>query len=287
MSRIAALALCVLPALASARPVPLNLKVGQRYEAGARVLAHEMGASFVVPKAWFGAMPEGADTFMMASNTQLGMVLVSAIEGDPATVLEALRRPIEIESGAFLKPVKVTRKGQRVVGAYRLDGGQPIVGMLRAALHPSGKAVVVLHVVPRRARPASKRLVEGLVRSVKWHSAAQMARSGSANWMAIIGGKQLEHYQTGTGVANSDRIALCSDGTFRQDGSNSLASSLTSETYFRALQVKDEAGRWRIAGNTLILQSSDGIAKYALSRPGGELHLDGDRWFAAPNTVCR
>jgi len=181
----------------------------------------------------------------------------------------------------------VTRKGQRIVGAYRLAGEQPIIGVLRATLHPSGKAVVVLHVVPARAKAKSGRLVEGLVRSVKWHRAAQMARSGSANWMAIIGGKQLESYQTGTGVANHERIALCSDGTFRQDGSHSRASSLTAETHFRAVQGNRDAGRWRIAGNHLILQSSEGVGKYALSRPGGELHLDGDRWFAVANTVCR
>jgi len=99
MSRIVALALTLLPALATARPVPLE--AGQRYPAGTRVLASEMGASFVVPKAWFGAMPEGADAFMMASNTELGMVLIRGIEGRAAAVLQELRQPIEVEAGAF------------------------------------------------------------------------------------------------------------------------------------------------------------------------------------------
>lgn len=266
---------------------PVSMVVGERHESGSRVLLTSAPHSIALPDHWFGLLTEGG-VFLMVSESEPGMVMLMESHSHPGALVEELRAPLPFDEGLTLEPLSVVQKGEEIEGRYRLTvSDQPIVGILRTRVLATGGSVVVLHVGPESDEGASLGLINAIINSIQHHSEAELNQLGKSSWSSRLGGQQLEYYRSGDGVADQQMVALCSDGTYIQSDGHSGYYSTPGVASFSASGSGQERGYWRVVGNHLVVEASDGMVSYQLGWSEGELYLDGERWFIRPNTLCQ
>ncbi|MEM6931435.1 MAG: hypothetical protein AAF602_31185, partial [Myxococcota bacterium] len=147
------------------------LQPGVPYAAGARVEAAELGVSFAVPARWKGQLPPGADVMLLGSDTEAGIVLVSAEPGQAlATTQAALSEPMPIDMMTILQPAGPPEVSGQTLRQHYTHA--TLVGYARAKVLERS-TIVFLAVGPASESERVAKLADTLLASVRAVAAPQ------------------------------------------------------------------------------------------------------------------
>ena len=288
---LATIAFCFV-ALPVAPARAVEITPGQIYDGGTSLTASAVGVTFTVPNGWRAGLPAGAEALVMERVAGGAMILVMAQEVSEADVLQEMSQNVDLGGGAFLQPLaSPTKRPDGVLTAdYQLLGGQvPGQGAAFTRLGKTGVGVVFFAVdtsADRAGRTAASQLVDG-VRFSKPVAPTPAGAEGSASWGDYMRGRYIARYYTGSGYHEKTELWLCSNGTFHRSGDGGGFGGGASGAF-----THGAAGRWSADGaqpaqGQLRLETSEGVATYALALAEGKLYLDGVQWLRGDNEYCR
>lgn len=270
----------------------VEITPGQIYEGGTSLSASAVGVTFTVPSGWRAGLPAGAEALVMERVAGGAMILVMAQDVAEADLMQEMSQNVDLGGGAFLQPIaSPTRRADGVLTAdYTLLGGQvPGQGAAFTRIAETGVGVVFFAVdttADRAGRTAASRLVDS-VRFEKPVAPTPAGAEGSASWSDYMRGRYIARYYSGSGYHEKTELWLCSDGTFHRSGDSGGFGGGASGAF-----THGSAGRWSASGaqpaqGQLRLETSEGVATYALALADGKLLLDGVQWLRGENEVCR
>ena len=269
----------------------VEIRPGQIYEGGTSLTASDVGVTFTIPSGWRAGLPAGAEALVMERLAGGAMILVMAQEVSEAEVMREMSQNVDLGGGAFLQPLAypTTRPDGVLTADYQLVGGQvPGQGAAFTRLGKTGVGVVFFAVdtsADQAGRTAASQLVDG-VRFSKPVAPTPAGAEGSAPWGDYMRGRYIARYYSGSGYHEKTELWLCSDGTFHRSGDSGGFGGGASGAF-----AHSSAGRWSAGGTQpaqgqLRLETSEGVATYALSLADGKLYLDGTQWLRGDNEVC-
>lgn len=290
-----------------------DIQTGQQYNGGTRVNSPDLGLSFVVPDEWLGGLPQGAEAFVMGSNTRAGIIVVlSQRSSSIDEVVDALSQPLPLDQGVILQPV-----GQPEVDGPWVrtrvttsDGSNNFEGYAIALVREKGLGIFIVGVGPEgadyyqqvAASLASSTRVTTV--SVASNQAAPSSGPGGQDssqlaqeWQQFFNGMRatyLSSFSSGLSGGSSEKVEydLCSDGQFAYSSSSSLSIDTGGASAFSGGSSAN-SGTWRIVtqGNQAFMELawSDGdVSNITLEFTDDKTYFNGSRYFITPdNTTCR
>lgn len=274
----------------------VDVQPGTRYEGEVRLDFLDLGASFVLPAGWAGALPAAGGYFVMEGQSFPGYTFAVMEETSVEEAQSLMGDAIDLGGGIVLRPTgAVAVEGTLLTASYAVSGAaRASVGEIRAIVGEHGWGVAFIGTCPAESLSALSEVLDAMSRSLvlgplpelssaaSVRPAAPRAGDGAASggpWFGELSGYKLSHFYTRTGYTEEDYIWLCSDGrfykSFHSGGFGGGASG--------AFESKD-GGQWMASGpmegGTLALAFNDGsVSRYALTREGTKLFLDGKRYF--------
>lgn len=264
-----------------------------------------LGIEFEVPDGWIGQ--ESADGFLIGSNTEPGMIVLSTHEHkDLAALKQEAEQGIAEEGGNVLrKSTDFVAIGDNATAA-EFSGtveGQDAKAYIAGVINPHGAGVTVMALTTTDAYgPRYSQLVTEIVESLRF--AKPVESSAVTEWRQALAGAKLTYlesyrssgpsvdgFATGGGYSTQIVIRLCGDGTFT-DSSNSSMSIDTGGAFGSSSGRDQGAGQWSVIGNvqggaTLKLDYPNGdVAQYALDYRDQKTYLNGTRYFRTQDAGC-
>ena len=251
--------------------------------------AASLGVSFVIPEEWIGTLPQGAEVFVMASNTRPGLILVSGDEIESVQeAIDLLNEPLDIDGTNVLKPVgpPVVEDGE-LTQTYRVVvDGQELTGEAHAFVSPNGIGLAYAAVGPLAQADYYRGLATDLAASTELTTpVAEPAGSGGSDaaWDSMVRGYKLHYITSSTGYNNEEQIDLCTDGTFAKSSEGGAIGGLVSGAW-----QDGGSGQWSISNGQLLLTYPDAqVQSYDFSLDDTKLLLNGYRYFRVATDRCR
>jgi hypothetical protein len=285
--------LSLLLLIASYPSIAVELQPGVLYQAGTAVESSQLGVALTIPKDWVGALPKGAEFFVMES-AQLQARLYLVIKAISQQQLEqALSEPLPLGGGIVLQPTSKPRNNQGLLEAdYSvLDMGQSVPAFVSArVLKPQLSAAVI--VLPANQGGQLKQAASRIIKSIKTLAVAEaapaMPSAGANSWQAYLRGRHIKRYNTHSDYQEIQNLWLCSDGSFRK----TFHSGGFSMSGASGATQSGKQGRWQARGDSsgegsLTLQFADGGSTSYLLALKDKLYLDGVQWLRVKNEYCQ
>ena len=257
----------LIPAILLAAPILFSAPIA----AGQSVELVGAPLRCTVPTGWVGQGGAGTDGLVLGGKKLRGLIMVEARPGPLKQFLPELQQPIVLEPTVALTPMKPPRvAGKRLSAAYAVDGQPDWIGVGMGIL-VGQQSVFALSIGPTEEMKPRLRAVDQLLRSCR-----SIKPKPSA-----FAGKALSYHRGGNGIAERRVIQLCRDGSYRDESEGSEHfGSFNGNTHVNSAQAG--SGRWGQRGNQLTLSSPAGSETLQLQWRGGELWIDGERWFVRP-----
>ena len=291
--------LLLLCALAAAGTV--QLQPGVQYTAGQRVAAAEVGVSFVIPPAWKGTLPPGAEAMLLASDTERGMVMVTADRGITLPMLQqSLSQPMQLDLFTVLVPNGApTVSGSSISQQLTTRNGE-IAAHARGRVF-DGTAILFVAMGPIAESDRIGRLADTLITSTRAEKAPAPAvasggaggAGGSLTAKAPTGaianqlkGNKIYYLKSSNGFSDEWSANLCSDGTAVWSGNSSAFSGGAASTLSYASQDSGR-GVWAVEGGNVVVRWTDGShTTVPVSLSGGRVKFGKSNHWVQPQSVC-
>ncbi|MGB0722831.1 MAG: hypothetical protein ACPGU7_10600 [Gammaproteobacteria bacterium] len=279
LPRLLAMLVLVVPLMCGAQdPSGISIEPGRLYEGPQRLFAPAYGTGFDLPSGWRGLHPPGAEMFLMERPGKAGLLVILGAGGSDAEITRALAGNIPLDAQTVLSPIGPTETTEGVhSNRFDVQGNASLVGFGIAKLFDSGVGIGVLSVGPGKDTELET-AARTVFNSLGYEKPSGPTLADGTLWSDYLAGKKLE-YLVSDGGRRHDIMRLCRDGSVFRRNSGSSFGGLGVGT-----AASQAGGRWQVEGfggqATLHIQLHNGdSARWRLSRPGGKLHLDGQRWF--------
>lgn len=149
---------------------------GHTYKAGMRVRAPGGTASFQIPQGWHGEALNEMAAILLASEKEIGFVLVFATLNQTEDDLMALLGESQpITDSLVFEPVgAVTRQGNRLTASYAAG---PLTGRGVAVIGPSQQGILFLHGRPQKEQREAQVFLDQLADHVQFIPVAESTPS--------------------------------------------------------------------------------------------------------------
>jgi hypothetical protein len=260
------------------------IQQGYRYQGPVVLEARQSGVAISLPKGWVGMWPEGSESMLIGNNTNQGSVHVLVERMSRKQLMQTMSQLMTLENGMVLQPkssIKV--QGNRLSADYAARQlFATYDAYMQTVVGDNGTAIGFIAVYQPRAKKSFRAITNRLAASVKFSriktpaSAPDIAGSAIANWASYLSGKNLDRYYRSSGYHEHTTFSLCPGGRFYRR----FSSGAYDGGGFTASGRGRGGGTWRVTGNSLVLQFSDGTRSvYTLSLNQNKLYLNNKRWY--------
>lgn len=285
-----------------------ELGPGVLYQPGTQLKVSTIGVQLSVPGGWQAILPQGSEVLVMEPVNQLARMIVSAIPDSTVETLKAaIAQPQPLDNLTVLQPSgAITHSNGVYRQQFEYQGYNPqnLAASAFVKLGNNATAVFVIMLEPK-GQGLVEKTAQKLIESLRFNKIASntqaVTQSNTSNtdsqqnidWNKNLRGRTLRYLKTGNGLSVDKRINLCSNGQFFYSDQDSYLSS-GAVSNFSSVAQSNQAGRWQISTNQLLLNWNDGsTSRYTLSRQyvkkWGEwgTFVDDQRWFNVANEVCQ
>lgn len=282
------------PAAATSQPPEMQLaQVGQVYQAGTRVGSAGAGASFVVPASYYAGYHPGENAFLIMSDSQPGLVIVSALSRMSVDdAVAQLGGAFESDGTTLYPQGQPQRQGNVVRARYSVVTGQGQGAAYLVGVAGDGGNVLVLAALGAgHEAGVLETLVEGIVASALLTTPTRTSADTAA---ANLAGAQFRVADSTTSngfddsafSSSSTELDLCRDGSYRYryhyafnatvQGAGGAGGVTASDR-----DLREDFGSWQmesgLLGPVVVLASGQGGDRtyLPLLESGGTLYVDG------------
>lgn len=223
---------------------------------------------------------------LVGNNTRQGSVHVLVERMSRKQLMQTMSQVMTLENGTVLQPAGTIKvQGNRLHGKYVAQQlFTKFDAYMEAVAGSNGTAIGFIAIYQPGAAKDFRAVARRLATSVKFSriktpppSVADSAADGAVgNWTSYLSGRNLDRYYRGSGYREHTTLSLCTGGGFYRR----FNSGAYDGGGFTALGRGQGGGVWRVSGNSLVLQFSDGTRSvYNLSLNQNKLYLDNKRWY--------
>jgi hypothetical protein len=266
-----------------------EVQAGVQYDPGTRVGMTALGLSFELPDGWIGGLPPGGEAFVLGSNTQPGMVLIT---GDTGMTVDTARQffsqPLPLDATTVAQPSGTPAvSGTTVTQHYTVAAPQgTLSGFGAGTVSERGSGLAIIAFGPDA--DAAEALSRRILGTVKAHAPPKAGDAPTGALADALKGQQLLYMKTENGFSDEEHVYLCSNGqaAIRSESSGMSVGGAGTATY--AGQGGSD-GTWTLNGNQVVVVLGDGSSRTwpVTLRGDGGVDIGRDNWWVQPQDACR
>jgi len=273
-------------------PTAAQIQPGRIYTGGERIGDPELGLHLTIPAGWSGRLSPDGESFLLASESGGGYLVVVADEMSEAQAREQMAEPVNLGSGIVLTPtgaVQDVASGHLSAGYSVSGAGSEFVGTVDTRLTQAGLAVAFILVSPPAVAQVQREEMREFAFSLGVMEPVVQSAGGNDEWEPYLRGLYLARYFTRTGYTESTELWLCSNGVFYYNsqggGFGGGASGAAQGT---------GGGRWSATGagrtGMLVLNWSNGeqsSMSLEYDYENNRMFVNGERMLRGNNERCQ